>query len=149
TIGFALATGESAEAAAALVDRFCRTDAMDGALTKVRDGWQKRLAEHRMETPDPALDAIVNDWARYQAISARLWGRCGYYQQSGAFGFRDQLQDSQIWLTIDPSRCRAQIRLHAGHQFADGSVYHWWHPLTEQGHITKMTDDLLWLPFVA
>ena len=86
---------------------------------------------------------------RYQAIAARLWGRAGYYQQSGAFGFRDQLQDSQVWLTIDPERCRGQIELHAEHQFADGSVYHWWHPLTEQGHVTKMTDDLLWLAFVA
>ncbi len=102
-----------------------------------------------METGDATLDALVNDWARYQAIVARLWGRCGYYQQSGAFGFRDQLQDSQVWLTVDPARCREQIRLHAGHQFADGSVLHWWHPLTEQGLVTKMTDDLLWLAFVS
>jgi cellobiose phosphorylase len=102
-----------------------------------------------METPDASLDAMTNDWVRYQAIAARLWGRAGYYQQSGAFGFRDQLQDSQVWLTIDPERCRRQLELHAKHQFADGSVYHWWHPLTEQGHVTKMTDDLLWLAFVA
>src|SRR5262249_29182864 len=65
------------------------------------------------------------------------------------YGFRDQLQDSQVWLTIEPQRCREQIKLHAAHQFADGSVYHWWHPLSEQGHITKMTDDLLWLAFVT
>ncbi len=148
-LGFVLATAESAEATAALVDRFCRVDAMDSSLARVRAGWHERLAAHRMETPDPALDTIANDWARYQAIAARLWARCGYYQQSGAFGFRDQLQDSQVWLTIEPRRCREQIRLHAGHQFADGSVYHWWHPLTEQGHVTKMTDDLLWLGFVA
>lgn len=149
TLGFVLATAESAEATAALVDRFCRIDAMDSSLARVKTGWRERLAAHRMETPDPALDTIANDWARYQAIVARLWARCGYYQQSGAFGFRDQLQDSQVWLTIEPERCREQIRLHAGHQFADGSVYHWWHPLTEQGHLTKMTDDLLWLGFVA
>jgi cellobiose phosphorylase len=108
-----------------------------------------RLASHRIETPDNRFDALVNDWVRYQAISARIWGRAGYYQQSGAYGFRDQLQDSQIWLTIDPSRCREQINLHAKHQFADGSVYHWWHPLSEQGLVTKMTDDLLWMSFVA
>src|SRR5262249_46229423 len=76
-------------------------------------------------------------------------GRGGYYQRSGASGFRDQLRDSQLWLTIAPERCRAQARLHAAHQFADGSAYHWWHPLTEQGHVTKMTDDRLWLPFVV
>ncbi len=92
---------------------------------------------------------MLNDWLRYQAISSRLWGRAGYYQQSGAFGFRDQLQDSQVWLTLDPARCREQIDLHARHQFADGSVVHWWHPLTEQGHVTRMTDDLLWLGFVT
>ena len=115
----------------------------------MRAGWRERLATHRMETPDAALDVIANDWVRYQAIAARLWGRAGYYQQSGAFGFRDQLQDSQVWLTIDPARCRRQLNLHAEHQFVDGSVYHWWHPLTEQGHVTKMTDDLLWLAFVA
>ena len=148
-LGYVLATAESGEAAAALLDRFARTDAMDAALAKVRASWRQRLSTHRMETPDGALDTIVNDWARYQAVAARLWGRCGYYQQSGAFGFRDQLQDSQVWLTIEPERCLRQIRLHAEHQFADGSVYHWWHPLTEQGLVTKMTDDLLWLPFVA
>ena len=148
-LGFTLATATSAEEAAALVDRFRGTDAMDASLERVRAGWRARLSTHRMETPDAALDVIANDWVRYQAIAARLWGRCGYYQQSGAFGFRDQLQDSQVWLTIDPERCRKQLRLHAEHQFADGSVYHWWHPLTEQGHVTKMTDDLLWLSFVA
>ncbi|MGZ8792466.1 MAG: GH36-type glycosyl hydrolase domain-containing protein, partial [Thermoanaerobaculia bacterium] len=119
------------------------------ALEEVTAGWLARLASHRMETPDPSFDAVVNDWARYQAIAARLWARCGYYQQSGAFGFRDQLQDSQVWLTIEPERCREQIRLHAGHQFRDGSVHHWWHPLTGQGLVTTMTDDLLWLAFVS
>jgi cellobiose phosphorylase len=149
TLAFALAVGDSREAAADLVDRFARTDALEPALAEVRAGWRERLASHRVETPEPTLTWLTNDWLRYQAISARIWGRCGYYQQSGAFGFRDQLQDSQVWLTIDPERTRQQLRLHAGHQFADGSVYHWWHPLSEEGHITAMTDDLLWLAFVA
>src|SRR5262245_10983701 len=146
--GFTLATTEDREASAALARRFATPAAMDASLAAAVAGWRDRLAAHRIETPEPLLDTVVNDWLRYQAISARLWGRAGYYQQSGAFGFRDQLQDSQIWLTIEPPRCRAQISLHAAHQFADGSVYHWWHPLSEQGHITKMTDDLLWLAFV-
>ena len=149
TLAFALAVGDSREAAADLVDRFARTDALEPALAEVRAGWRERLASHRVETPEPTLTWLTNDWLRYQAISARIWGRCGYYQQSGAFGFRDQLQDSQVWLTIDPERTREQLRLHAAHQFADGSVYHWWHPLSEEGHITAMTDDLLWLAFVA
>lgn len=147
--GFVLATAASAEAASADADAAASTEAIDSALERARGAWRERLAEHRIETPEPTLDWLANDWLRYQAISARLWGRAGYYQQSGAFGFRDQLQDSQVWLTIDPERCREQMRLHARHQFEDGSVVHWWHPVTEQGHVTRMTDDLLWLAFVA
>ena len=149
TVGFSLATAQSEDAALALGSRFLLEDESRRALAEVTAGWRSRLAPHRMETPDRTFDAVVNDWVRYQAIAARLWGRCGYYQQSGAFGFRDQLQDSQVYLTIDPALCREQIRLHAGHQFKDGSVFHWWHPLTEQGLVTKMTDDLLWLAFVS
>ena len=148
-LGFALAVGGSRGEAETLLDEYCRTSAMDAALAQAISSWQERLAAHRIATPEPSLDWLINDWSRYQAISARMWGRCGYYQQSGAFGFRDQLQDSQVWLTIAPEKCRSQIDLHAAHQFADGSVYHWWHPLSEQGHVTRMTDDLLWLAFVT
>jgi len=148
-LGYALAVAESREGTERLLDGMLDVDVVDRALDKVRSSWRERLAAHRVETPEPSLNYLTNDWLRYQAISGRIWGRCGYYQQSGAYGFRDQLQDSQVWLTIDPERCRVQIRLHAGHQFADGSVYHWWHPLSEQGHATRMTDDLLWLAFVT
>ena len=147
--GFVLATAAGRDEASGLARRFADPAAMDTSLAGVREGWRRLLAGHRLETPSPSLDPLLNDWLRYQAIAARLWGRAGYYQQSGAYGFRDQLQDSQLWLTIDPERCREQLRLHAGHQFADGSVHHWWHPLTEQGHVTRMSDDLLWLAFVA
>ena len=149
TVGFTLATSEAEEVAVALGARLALDEESRRALEEVSVGWRARLAAHRVETPDPVFDAVVNDWVRYQAIAARLWGRCGYYQQSGAFGFRDQLQDSQVYLTIDPAKCREQIRHHAAHQFRDGSVTHWWHPLTEQGLVTKMTDDLLWLAFVS
>jgi cellobiose phosphorylase len=148
-LGYVLAVASSRPEAEGLLERLTNVAAMDAALQDVRSGWAARLAAHRIETPDPCFDHLVNDWVRYQAISSRLWGRCGYYQQSGAYGFRDQLQDSQVWLTIEPARCRDQINLHAAHQFADGSVYHWWHPLTEQGNVTRMTDDLLWLAFVT
>ncbi len=149
SLGFTLVVGGSRAEAAQLIDDHCRLKAMDAALRDTERRWSDLLGDHRVDTPDPSVNAIANDWLRYQAISARLWGRCGYYQQSGAFGFRDQLQDAQVWLTIAPDRCRAQINLHAQHQFTDGSVYHWWHPLSEQGLTTTMTDDLLWLGFVA
>ncbi|HUP47518.1 MAG TPA: glycosyl transferase family 36, partial [Thermoanaerobaculia bacterium] len=149
SIGFAIAVEKSRDASAEMLRRWLDVEAMERALEESKRSWIERLAGHRIETSDRRFDSLINDWVRYQAISARIWGRAGYYQQSGAYGFRDQLQDSQVWLTIDPARCRTQINLHAGHQFADGSVYHWWHPLSEQGHITKMTDDLLWMAFVA
>lgn len=149
TMAFSLVVASSASEALAQTRALASPDVVRKAVIDVRSAWQKRLEAHRLFTSDPTFDVLVNDWARYQAISSRQWGRCGYYQQSGAFGFRDQLQDSQVWLTIEPERCRSQIGLHAAHQFADGSVYHWWHPLSEQGHVTRMTDDLLWLAFVT
>lgn len=148
-LGFVLATAETDDATRALLSRFGSVAALDASLAAAKSRWTGLLAAHRVETPDATFDVFLNDWVRYQAISARIQARCGYYQQSGAYGFRDQLQDSQVWLTIDPARCREQIALHAAHQFADGSVYHWWHPLSEAGHVTKMTDDLLWLAFVT
>lgn len=146
---YVLAIGSTRAEAETLVLSERSSARAEQSLRHVENGWDELLSAQRIETPEPLFNAFVNDWVRYQAISARLWGRCGYYQQSGAFGFRDQLQDAQLFLTIDPQRCRDQIELHARHQFADGSVYHWWHPLSEHGHVTKMTDDLLWLAFVT
>lgn len=147
-VGYALAVADSRTGVEHLLDHTFRADAIPGVVADVSAQWRKRLATHRITVPDATFNHVVNDWVRYQAISGRIWGRAGYYQQSGAYGFRDQLQDSQIWLTIDPAQCRAHVNLAAKHQFADGSVYHWWHPLSEMGHVTRMTDDLLWLSFV-
>lgn len=149
TMGFVIAAADDDDALANVLKQFESCDAIANSLESVKQDWAERLSEHRIETPDPSIDLLTNDWLRYQAIVGRMWGRGGYYQQSGAYGFRDQLQDSQVWLTIDPEKCREQINLHASHQFKDGSVYHWWHPLSEDGLITTMTDDLLWLAFVS
>lgn len=118
------------------------------ALNETKSRWNNILSPLEINTPDEAMNFSVNKWLRYQAISGRLWARTAYYQQSGAFGFRDQLQDSLVFLPIDSSQTIKQIRLHARHQKKDGTVLHWWHPITETGLETKMTDDLLWLPFV-
>jgi cellobiose phosphorylase len=77
-----------------------------------------------------------------------MWGRTAYYQTGGAYGFRDQLQDSQLWLSIDPELAKRQLLLHARHQFGDGTVYHWWHPISEVGLRNGISDNLLWLPYV-
>ena len=117
-------------------------------LDNVKEFWSEKLNTLLINTPDEAMNLMVNKWLKYQAISGRLWARTAYYQQSGAYGFRDQLQDSLVFLPIDSALTKKQIRLHARHQFSDGTVLHWWHPITETGLPTKMTDDLLWLPFV-
>ncbi|HEB62020.1 MAG TPA: glycosyl transferase family 36, partial [Bacteroidetes bacterium] len=131
------------------LEKFNTFDAIDRSFRNVRNKWNSILNTLVINTPDEALNYIVNTWSRYQAISGRLWGRTAYYQQSGAFGFRDQLQDSLVFLPIDPALTKKQIKLHARHQFSNGEVLHWWHPITETGLATNMTDDLLWLPFVV
>lgn len=128
--------------------KFITTESVYYALKDVRNFWQELLNTSTFQTPDESINLLTNKWLRYQSISGRLWARTGYYQQSGAYGFRDQLQDSLIFLQLNPSLTLQQIKLHARHQFKDGTVLHWWHPITETGMQTKMTDDLLWLPFV-
>jgi cellobiose phosphorylase len=133
----------------ALIDRYRDERAAAAVLPASSKMWDDLLKPAHVETELHDFDLLNNYWLPYQSISGRLWARTGYYQQSGAFGFRDQLQDSQVWLPLDPARTRHQIMLHAAHQFADGSVYHWWHPLVEFGNHTACSDDYLWLPFLV
>lgn len=149
TLAFTLGAVESPEKARSLIQKYRPVSAARAELEKVKSFWQQLLAANQVQTPDDAFDFMTNTWLKYQAISCRLWGRAAYYQQSGAFGFRDQLQDSQVFLPLKPELTRSQILLHAAHQFKDGSVYHWWHPMTETGHHTQVSDNLLWLPFVC
>lgn len=131
-----------------ILEKYNSNNSIDETFENVAKRWSDILGTLNIETPDTSLNYMVNTWSRYQAISGRLWGRTAYYQQSGAFGFRDQLQDSLVFLPIDPELTKNQIKLHARHQFVGGEVLHWWHPISETGLRTEMTDDLLWLPFV-
>ena len=131
-----------------LIQKYCNEKTALSELNKVKDFWQDLIHRVYIETPEPSLDLLTNIWLKYQGISAHLWARTGYYQQSGAYGYRDQLQSQQIWLPIHPPRMLDQIKLNARHQFQKGTVLHWWHPITDQGHPTDMTDDLLWLPYM-
>ncbi|MGQ9854142.1 MAG: GH36-type glycosyl hydrolase domain-containing protein [Candidatus Oleimicrobiaceae bacterium] len=146
---FLLGAADSVDQAQGLVQKYRSAAAARQTLQEVKDRWAQRLSQCQVTTPDQAFNLMTNIWLGYQAISCRLWGRAAYYQQSGAFGFRDQLQDSLVWLPLDPGQTRKQILIHAAHQFKDGSVYHWWHPLTETGFRNKVSDNLLWLPFVV
>ncbi|MEW6196824.1 MAG: glycosyl hydrolase family 65 protein [Bacteroidota bacterium] len=148
SVAFYLGIKPNKNEVAASLKKFQEQEQMINALNDVKNYWQNFLSTLVIETPDEAMDIFVNKWVRYQAIAGRLWARTAYYQQSGAFGFRDQLQDSMVYLPIDSSRTEKQIRLHARHQFVDGTVLHWWHPISDTGLPTKMTDDLLWLPYI-
>ncbi len=149
TLAYVLAIGETESEVLELVDRYTKLDAAQSVAPAAGTMWDELLATSQIASESPDFDLLNSHWLPYQAISGRLWGRTGYYQQSGAFGFRDQLQDSQIWLPRDSTRTRDQIFLHAAHQFADGSVFHWWHPLAEFGLRTACSDDYLWLPFLT
>jgi cellobiose phosphorylase len=148
TICYSLGCADSLDTARAIALRFRSLSACNDALHAVRERWRRILDQVDVQTPDDAMNIMENVWLKYQAISGRLWGRTGYYQTGGAFGFRDQLQDSQVWLPIAPELTREQLRLHARHQFQDGAVYHWWHPMSEIGLRNQISDNLLWLPFV-
>lgn len=130
-------------------EHFLQKGIVDEELKKVKEHWEGLFSRLEIKTPDESMNLLVNKWLKYQAISCRIWGRAAYYQQSGAYGFRDQLQDSQVFLPLDPGETKKQIVLHAGHQFFDGSVFHWWHPIIEEGLRNNISDNLLWLPFLV
>jgi cyclic beta-1,2-glucan synthetase len=147
SLHFLLGEAVGREAALALVDRFRSPETAAAAEAAAVAGWEDRLGRLVVRTPEPAMDAMLNRWLPYQALACRLWARSAFYQSSGAFGFRDQLQDSLAFLTTDPGIARAQILACAARQFVAGDVLHWWHPPAAAGARTRCSDDLVWLPF--
>ncbi|MGZ5566370.1 MAG: GH36-type glycosyl hydrolase domain-containing protein [Limisphaerales bacterium] len=132
-----------------LIERFKDPAAVHAELDAVKAQWNETLGAVQVETPEPALDLLANQWLVYQTLGCRMWARSGYYQSSGAFGFRDQLQDAMALVHCKPRALREQILYAAAHQFVEGDVQHWWHPPTNRGVRTHFSDDYLWLPFAV
>lgn len=149
TVYFLLGDGADRAEAAQRVGRFRDPATAEEAIVAERDTWTRHLDRIQVRTPLPGLDLMVNHWLPYQALSCRVWGRSGFYQSSGAYGFRDQLQDVTSLFASAPDLARAQILEAARHQFHEGDVLHWWHPHSGAGVRTRCSDDLLWLPFVT
>ena len=148
-IYFVLGQGSDKEHAIKLVKKYHDSANVGEAFERTHVFWDHLLDTIQVNTPEPATNLILNRWMLYQTLSCRIWGRTGFYQSSGAFGFRDQLQDVLALLAIDPAITRSQILNAAQHQFEEGDVMHWWHPPSGRGVRTRFSDDLLWLPYVT
>ncbi|MEO7218117.1 MAG: hypothetical protein ABI026_07980 [Gemmatimonadaceae bacterium] len=133
--------------AVALIKRY-RTVDLDAVLREVTQRWDDLLSTVQITTPDRATDVLLNRWLQYQVLSCRVWARTAFYQASGAYGYRDQLQDVMALSVSAPDITRAHLLRAAARQFVQGDVQHWWLPPSGKGIRTRISDDLLWLPYV-
>jgi cyclic beta-1,2-glucan synthetase len=138
----------SAEEARTLIARYREID-LDAVLDQVTAHWATLLGTVQVKTPDRAMDIMLNGWLLYQTLACRVWARSAFYQASGAYGFRDQLQDGMALTFAEPSATRAHILRAAARQFVEGDVQHWWLPHSGQGVRTRISDDRVWLAFAT
>jgi cyclic beta-1,2-glucan synthetase len=148
-VTFLLGQGESLEHVREIVARYDCPDKTAFIQQTSSEWWDSRLGALQVRTPVKSVDLLLNRWLLYQTLSCRFWGRSALYQSGGAFGFRDQLQDSLAFLYSAPQITRQHILLCASRQFLEGDVQHWWHRETGSGVRTRCSDDLLWLPFAV
>ncbi len=148
-VAFTLGTARTVDEARRMAQRYGGTVAARIALEAVWKYWNHTLGAVHIQTPDPAIDVLINGWLLYQTIGCRVWGRTSFYQSGGAFGFRDQLQDVMALIHTAPRLMREHLILSAGRQFPEGDVQHWWHPDSGRGVRTRCSDDYLWLPMAT
>ncbi|HHU51356.1 MAG TPA: glycosyl transferase family 36 [Firmicutes bacterium] len=149
TINIIIGSAGSLDQARNYTRQFGRKAEVRKAYQDVVEFWSNLLERVQVSTPDQGFDLLMNRWLLYQTVSCRLWARSAFYQAGGAFGFRDQLQDALALLHARPGLTRKQILLHAAHQYKEGDVQHWWHEETGYGIRTRISDDLLWLPYAV
>ena len=143
---FLLGQAESDAAARALINQM-RAQDPDAILSAVREHWTSLLGAVQVTSPDRAMDIMLNGWLMYQTLACRIWARAGFYQASGAYGFRDQLQDGMALTFGRPDMTRAHLLRAASRQFPEGDVQHWWLPHSGQGVRTRISDDRVWLGY--
>ena len=146
---FVLGQADTLERVRQLTASYTLPGRPEEALQKVKQLWDLILGAVQVTTPDAGLNLMVNRWLPYQVLACRVWGRSAFYQSSGAYGFRDQLQDVMALAISAPNEARNQILQSAARQFEEGDVQHWWHPPSGRGVRTRITDDLYFLPLVV
>lgn len=149
TVYILLGCEESTDKIIKLVETYKQESNCEKAYQEVLNYWQQRLEQIQVSTPAKEMDILLNGWLLYQSLACRMWARTAFYQAGGAYGFRDQLQDSLALLHTLPELTKEQILRHASHQYVEGDVQHWWHEETERGIRTLFSDDLLWLPYTV
>ncbi len=146
---FVLGCSKSDKENLELIAKYTNITNVKKELKTVKDNWLKTLKVVEVNTPDKSFDYIVNGWYLYQTIASRIYARAGFYQVSGAYGFRDQLQDNMNIAFIKPEFTKEQILINARHQFIEGDVLHWWHEKNHFGLRSKFKDDYLWLVYAT
>lgn len=146
---FILGAGRDTATVQRLINQFREPKGAREALDRVWNYWGRTLGTVHVETPDPAVNVLVNGWLLYQTLACRVWARSGFYQSGGAIGFRDQLQDVMALIHAEPRVVREHLLTCAAHQFREGDVQHWWHPPLNRGVRTRISDDYLWLPYAV